>query len=99
MRHRGFPPASCGGTRGLSPRGTIEVPDYNQDWRVEDPLRAVLSKCSSLLAVVNVENSTKVVQFAHFSVKEFLMSTRLAESSDSDCRYHISLTAAHTFVG
>ncbi len=53
------------------------IPKFHEDWRLEDPVDAVLSSCSSLLAVVNVEDS-RVIQFSHFSVKEFLTSARLA---------------------
>jgi len=37
-----------------------------------------------------------VVQFSHFSVKEFLTSDRLACSSGDVSRYHIDLSPAHT---
>src|SRR5712691_1973777 len=58
------------------------VPKYREDWRLEDPLEAVLSTCSTLLAVVivndyefhisNNHDNHPVVQFSHFSVKELL---------------------------
>ena len=54
------------------------IPKFREDWRVEDPREAVLSTCSTLLAVVEVDDSL-VMQFSHFSVKEFLMSTRFGE--------------------
>jgi ankyrin repeat protein len=74
------------------------IPGFHEDWRSEDPLDAVLSICSSLLSVVN-ENDSSVIQFSHFSVKEFLMSDRLAKTNDKiSRRYHISLTSAHTVV-
>ena len=72
------------------------IPEFYEDWRLDDPVDAVLSSCSSLLAVVNVEGSL-VIQFSHFSVKEFLTSARLAEASDIiHRRYHVSMTSAHT---
>jgi Ankyrin repeat len=59
---------------------------------------AVLSTCSTLLALVNVDGSA-VIQFSHFSVKEFLTSTRLAQAGDENLRrYSISMTSAHTLV-
>jgi hypothetical protein len=74
------------------------IPEFHEDWRSEDPLDAVLSICSSLLSVVN-EKGSSVIQFCHVSVKEFLMSGRLAETNDNiSRRYHISLTPAHTIV-
>jgi len=39
-----------------------------------------------------------VVQFSHFSVKEFLTSDRLAGSSSDVSRYHILLSSAHTIL-
>jgi len=74
------------------------IPKFNEDCRLGDPADAVLSTCSTLLAIVNDEGSP-VIQFSHFSVKEFLTSTRLAETSDIiSRRYHISMTPAHTLV-
>jgi len=74
------------------------IPKFRKDWRVENPLEAVLSTCSTLLALVNIEDSS-FIQFSHFSVKEFLTSTRFAEKHDIiSCRYHVAMTPAHTFV-
>ena len=57
-----------------------ETSKLKTDWRWEDREQAVLSTCSSLIAVVD-EDGFHVVQFSHFSVKEFLASARLATSS------------------
>jgi hypothetical protein len=73
------------------------TPIYRASWRPEDPLGAVLSTCSSLLAVIDSRDS-KVIQFSHFSVKEFLTSTRLTEAGVPISRYHVSMTSAHSFV-
>ena len=73
------------------------TPTFHPRWRPVDPLDALLSTCSSLLAVVIAEGS-EVVQFSHFSVKEFLTSTRLAKTTDAISRYHVSMTPAHTLV-
>ena len=73
------------------------TPEYVEDWRPEDPGRAVFSTCSSLLTVVDVDDS-RVIQFAHFSVKEYLVSTRIAEAKNSVSRFHVSMTSAHTIV-
>jgi ankyrin repeat protein len=73
------------------------IPKFREDWRSEDPVDAVLSKCSTLLAVVDVGDYA-LIEFSHFSVKEFLTSTRLAEACDTISRYHISLPPAHTLV-
>ena len=59
------------------------IPKFHGGWRVEDPVDAVLSTCPSLLAVVDGGyRYGNVIQFSHFSVKEYLVSSRLAESSD-----------------
>jgi len=74
------------------------IPRFHESWRLEDPVHTVLSTCSSLLAIVNIEGSP-VIQFSHSSVKDFLTSTRLAETSDIIIRrYHISMTPAHTLA-
>ena len=74
------------------------IPKFHEDWRLEDPIDAVLSTTSSLLAIVD-DWGSRVIQFSHFSVKEFLTSSRLAETDDIICRrYHISMTPAHTLV-
>ena len=38
------------------------IPKYCEGWRFEDPAQAVLSTCSTLLTLVNV-NETPVIQF------------------------------------
>ena len=74
------------------------TPKFHEDWRVEDPLEAVLSTCSTLLTPTTSVFS-RVIQFSHYSVKEFLTSSRFAERSDSiSRRYHISMTSAHTLI-
>jgi ankyrin repeat protein len=73
------------------------TPEYLEDWRPEDPGHAVFSTCSSLLTVVNVGHS-RVIQFAHFSVKEYLVSTRIAKAKDAVSRFQVSMTSAHTMV-
>jgi len=74
------------------------IPKFHGTWLLEDPVYAVLSTVPSLLAIVDVDGSP-VIQFSHFSVKEFLISARLAESSDTILRrYHITLTRSHTLA-
>ena len=70
---------------------------YHFDWRPEDARQAVLSACSSLISIVNV-NGSPIVQFSHFSVKEFLMSSRLANAREHLSSYHILPNSAHTFL-
>jgi ankyrin repeat protein len=72
-------------------------PNYNAGWRSGDAKEAVLSACSSLITVANVDES-QVVQFSHFSVKEFLTSERLATTGSELSRYHILPGPAHTVM-
>jgi hypothetical protein len=75
------------------------IQKFHEDWRLGDPVEAVLSTTSSLLTIVNVRQGSSIIQFSHFSVKEFLISPRLAETNDIICRrYHIYMTPAHTLA-
>jgi len=68
---------------------------FERNRKPEDPRDRVLSTCSSLIAVVNVDGSP-VMEFSHYSVKEYLTSSRIGEGRVS--RYHIVLEPAHLFV-
>jgi len=72
-----------------------ESPIFQADCRPEDPREAVLSTCSSLIAVVD-NYGRAIVQFSHFSVKEYLTSTRIAEGHVP--RYYTPLEPAHLLV-
>src|SRR6267154_2145035 len=75
-----------------------QIPKFHEDWRLEDPVDAVLSTCSSLL-VDSGDDFGKAIQFSHISVREFLTSARLAQASDiTSRRYHLSMTPAHTLA-
>jgi ankyrin repeat protein len=73
------------------------IPQLNPNWRWADHHQAVLSTCSSLIAIVD-DGDFQVVQFSHFSVKEYLTSDRLAYSSKDVSRYHVLLEPAHTIL-
>jgi len=73
------------------------IPQLNPNWRWADHHQAVLSTCSSLISIVD-DGESQVVQFSHFSVKEYLTSDRLARSSGDVSRYHIILEPAHTIL-
>ena len=81
----------------ISGRETSRASRLNPDWRLEDQEEAVLSTCSSLIAIEG-EDWDQVVQFSHFSVKEFLTSPRLADSSPDVSRFHIPLGPAHVIL-
>ncbi len=76
---------------------SVATSTLKPQWRWEDQEHAVLSTCSSLIAVVD-EYGDQVIQFSHFSVKEFLTSTRLAGASADVSRFHILLQPAHTIL-
>ena len=72
--------------------------NLKEGWRPENAEDAVLSACSTLIAVIESKGS-KVVQFSHFSVKEYLTSDRLRTSEMGNVRhYYIPLDAAHTIL-
>ena len=74
------------------------IPTLKEDWRLDDEEEAVLSTCSSLIAIIP-RGKSRVVQFSHFSVKEFLTSSRLAQSPHGDIsRFRIDLEPAHTLM-
>jgi len=71
------------------------LPTYNAHWRPENPQEAVLSACSSLIAVATVDGSS-IVRFSHFSVKEFLTSERLSNTRENLSHFYIHPQTAHT---
>ena len=78
--------------------GPNEVINLVEDWRPESAEEAVLSACSSLITIIDDQGS-KIVQFSHFSVKEFLTSDRLQTSKISNiCDYYVSPEPAHTLL-
>ena len=79
------------------------IPVLNKDWRSDDKQRGALATCSSLIVVVdsydnNLGRNTRFVRFAHFSVKMFLISKRLADIKADISRFHIRLEPAHTIT-
>ena len=87
-----------------------EASKLKTDWRWEDQEDAILSTCSSLIALVDGDedasrvvrpshsHSSRAVQFSHFSVKKFLTSPRLSTSTADVSRFHIFLAPAHTIM-
>jgi ankyrin repeat protein len=72
------------------------IPRFDPGWRPENAKEAVFSACSTLITVVNIDGE-EVVQFSHFSVKEFLTSSRIA-TSESVSHFHVILRSAHRFL-
>jgi ankyrin repeat protein len=73
------------------------IPTFHADWRPENQEEAVLSICSSLIVIVD-NGGSRVVQFSHLSVKEFLTSRRLSTSTGHLSTYHILPVSAHTIL-
>jgi hypothetical protein len=76
----------------------IEGTNLVAGWRPENPEEAVHSACSSLIAIIDDQGS-KIVQFSHFSVKEYMTSDRLQTSDIGHvCEYYIPLEPAHALL-
>jgi ankyrin repeat protein len=76
------------------------IPTFDASLRPENPEEFVLSACSTLVAVVNVGDiyyPKKIVQFSHFSVREYLTSHRIAISGHVSC-FHVSQRPAHALL-
>jgi ankyrin repeat protein len=73
------------------------LPKLNTNWRWEDQEEAVLSACSSLVSVI-IDDDSRVVQFSHFSVKEFLVSNRLAICKEEVSQFHIPIEHSHAIL-
>jgi len=72
------------------------IPTFNLRWRPENAEESVLSACSTLVAVVNVYG-WQIVQFSHFSVKEYLTSNRIA-ISEHVAHFHVLPKPAHVLL-
>ena len=78
--------------------GTDDAPNLVAGWRPENPEEAVLSTCSTFITIID-DKGSKIVQFSHFSVKEFLTSDRLQTSNVVNIRqYYIPLEPAHAIL-
>ena len=77
---------------------TDATPTVKEGWHLDNLEEAILSACSNLITIIDHEG-TKVVQFSHFTVKEFLISNRLRRSEvDAIRQYHIPIDIAHTIL-
>jgi hypothetical protein len=87
------------------------IPRLNSDWRWEDQEQALLIACSSLIAIVEAGDvkasdfdhdmeagDSRIVQFSHFSVKEFLTSSRLATAGEEVSNFYIDSVPAHMTI-
>ena len=69
------------------------IPQFVIEWRPTDIQEAVLSICSTLVVL---DAETQVVQFAHFSVQEYLVSQHLEHSNAA--RFLVRDDPAHTIM-
>jgi len=74
-----------------------ESPTFNADWRPENPEEMLMSVCSSLIAIVD-RGGHQVIQFSHFSIKEYLTCERLATAEGRLSYFHILPEPAHTLL-
>ena len=72
------------------------IPTFDPSFRPENPEEFILSACSTLVAVLN-DNGRKIVQFSHFSVREYLTSNRIAISEHVSL-FHVLPRQAHAFI-
>ena len=73
------------------------TPKYEEIWRSDDPEGNLVTVCSTFLSFVNVDGS-RIAQFAHYSVKEFLTSERISKFGTKVARYRMLEEPAHTTV-
>ena len=80
--------------------GANNVPNLVAGWRPENPEEALLSTCSTFITTIDDGGEgLKIVQFSHFSVKEYLTSDRLQLSNVENIRqYYIPLEPAHAIL-
>jgi len=78
--------------------GADNMPSLVAGWRPDNPEEALLSTCSSFITIID-DRDSKIVQFLHFSVKEFLTSDRLQMSNGWNIRqYYVPLEPAHAIL-
>jgi ankyrin repeat protein len=72
------------------------IPTFDARCRPENPEEFVLSACSTLVAIVN-NGDQKIVQFSHFSVREYLTSDRIA-ISEHVSRFQVLPRPSHALL-
>ena len=73
------------------------IPVFEPSWRDANAETAVLSACSTLIAIVDDRWHRKILQFSHFSVREYLASDRIANAEHVSC-FHIHPKPAHALL-
>ena len=72
------------------------TPEFNIGWRPQDPEEFILSTCTTLVSIVKIDGE-RVIQFSHFSVREYLTSARIADAAHVS-HFHILPKSAHTLL-
>ena len=73
-------------------------PTFKIGWRPEDPENFVLSVGSPLVTIETFKGK-KIVQFSHFSVREYLVSERIRVAySENVSHFHVFSRSAHAFL-
>ena len=72
------------------------IPTFDARCRPENPEEFVLSTCSTLVAIVK-NRGQRIVQFSHFSVREYMTSDRIAISKHVS-RFHVLPRPAHALL-
>jgi len=73
------------------------IPKFEPSWRDPNAETAVLTACSTLVAIVDDRWAGKIIQFSHFSVQEYLTSDRIA-NAEHVSGFHIHPKPAHTLL-
>ena len=73
------------------------LPTFHKDKCPAYEEETIIFICSSLIAIVSRE-CHQIVQFSHFSVKEYLTSDRLTVAEERLSYYHILSEPVHTMT-
>jgi hypothetical protein len=73
------------------------VPKLRPEWRLENQEQALLTICPGLIAIFRTDGDS-IVNFSHLSVKKFLTSACLANSTEGVSHYYVDIKRAHTML-
>jgi hypothetical protein len=74
-----------------------QTPKYEEIWSSDCPEDNLATVCFKCLSFINVAGS-RIAQFAHYSVKEFLTSERISKFETKVARYRMLEEPAHITV-
>lgn len=73
------------------------TPKYEEIWRSDEPEDNLVTVCSTLLSFIDVDGS-RLAQFAHYSVWDFLTSERILKFETKIARYRLYEEPAHVTI-